>query len=315
MARASRLLAFGALAVSLCVVLLSSSGLEAKVPAPAQTSVQENLANAVALLVLSFIQAASALLPGLIVAFGISTLYSQRDRLSGKVRGGLVLLLLLGVAVLVTSRNLAAGEAPAQEQRTGGGAAKGAVLVKPHSGEETLMSDGTFARLADPSKTDGSLAEDWRQNLANALVQAIANGQEQVVIMFTRQGCPWCDRQLPVLQEAIRRRAATAGAGAAAAGVAFVGGGGGGGSGLLSAPLRVFILDAEEFPNLVRQFGVEAFPTSLVFGRPRVTPLLGRGFLDEETFDAVCREAALAEPEPEEGAPQRKRKGGRRLFR
>merc|ERR1740123_1502603 len=110
------------------------------------------------------------------------------------------------------------------------------------------------------------------------MVEAISAGREQVVIMFTRQGCPWCDKQLPVFREAIRRRAglsnAVAGGGAAAFATA------GGANSMLTAPLRVFLFYAEEFPQLMEQFQVQSFPTSLVFGRPRAAPLMGQGFLD-----------------------------------
>uniref|UniRef100_A0A7S4PW35 Thioredoxin domain-containing protein n=1 Tax=Alexandrium monilatum TaxID=311494 RepID=A0A7S4PW35_9DINO len=322
MARPQRLLACIALLACLCA-LLPSSGMIAKVPRP-EPSAQERLAHGLSGLVFHTVMVGYSLLPGLAVSLGLYSLYAQRDRLSTKARWGMALLLLVAAAALLSGRS-AISSAPGAEQRLAqGGSAEGEreLTVQPHSGEEVLMSDGSFVRLADPTKTDGSpVTEDWRQNLASALVQAIAQGQEQVVIMFTRQGCPWCDRQLPVLQEAIRRRSGVAaGASAAAASVAFVGGAGAGS--FLNAPLRVFILDAEEFPHLIQQFGVEAFPTSLVFGRPRVTPFMGRGYLDQETFEQVCREAALAEPEPEEGSAPRGRgkgKGGRRgpfgLFR
>mmetsp|Transcript_136676 Transcript_136676/g.380898 ORF Transcript_136676/g.380898 Transcript_136676/m.380898 type:complete len:316 (-) Transcript_136676:134-1081(-) len=315
MARPLRLLACSTLVVLLCA-LLHYDGVIAKVPHAAE-SAQHRIASALALLILQLIQAVITLLPGLVVALGISVFYMHRERLSPKSRGALTLLLVLLAAtgLLLTQRGGARGATDAAAAEVEGTSrTAGELAVTPHSGEEVLMSDGTFVRLADPSQTDGGpVSAGWRQGLAQALVTAIAQGQEQVVIMFTRQGCPWCDRQLPVLQEAIRRRqAALGGAGAAAPATAFVAAGGAGS--LLTAPLRVFILDAEEFPHLIQQFRVEAFPTSLIFGRPRVTPLMGRGFLDEETFEQVCREAAFAEPEPEEGAaPRRRRRRG--LFR
>ena len=57
--------------------------------------------------------------------------------------------------------------------------------------------------------------------------------ERQVVLDFSRRGCPHCARQVPVLQQVIRARAAQL------SGTAFVGS-------LASAPLRVFLLDAED---------------------------------------------------------------------
>ena len=39
------------------------------------------------------------------------------------------------------------------------------------------------------------------------LTTAIRSGREQVVIVFSREGCPWCEKQLPVVHRAMQRRA------------------------------------------------------------------------------------------------------------
>jgi len=194
-----------------------------------------------------------------------------------------------------------------------------------HSGEEVCNSEGQCIRLADPTKAEGQAAEGWQQSLAGAMTDAIRRGEEQVVLMFTREGCPWCDRQVPVIHRAIQKRMATTASGAkgvAAPALAFLGGAAGlGGSGLLMAPLRVFVLDAGEFPYLAQQFKIEAFPTSMVFGLPGVTPLVAKGYLDDDNFDQVIRAAAIAPP-PAGGVSGALGGGGggvkprrRRLFR
>jgi len=276
---------------------------------------QLQFAEYVAAAVLSVLQTITKLIPGLLLAASVWAMYSLRERLSLRARCGLVALLFTCIMVLTITTGKQLNQ-PADPPRVTtpprldavagtGPAPVGAV----RSGEEVLMNDGSFRRLADPNNIDGPVEEGWQQALAKGMVTAIASGSEQVVIMFTRQGCPWCERQLPVLQDAIRRRAAAGGnaAGAAGAGLAFVGGLGG--VGLLQSPLRVFVLDADEFPTLIQQFQVQAFPTSIIFGAPRVAPLLGKGFLDEDQLDQLLAAAATAQPEPEEQARPRRRRG------
>lgn len=329
MARRGRWLACGLLAASLFGLLHTSSS-TAMAKSHTFESLRLTLAHEALTFLITVIRLVFLCLPGLLVAFVYQWLFPRPSaggstpaprRLSKKaIGGGFVAFLLL----LVLSRPLLGGQpaAPSSAPEAAPQSDSEPLAAMPHSGEEVLMSDGNFVRLPDPSKTSGEPVDaTWRQGLSKALVTAIARGEEQVVIMFTRQGCPWCDRQLPVLQDAIRSRAelsgAMAGAGAAmgGAGAAFVAGGGPGD--LLNAPLRVFVMDADEFPQLIQQFGVEAFPTNIVFGRPRVPPLMSRGYLDEDQFSEICRQAALAEPEPEEGAapPRRKQKRRFGLFR
>lgn len=85
-------------------------------------------------------------------------------------------------------------------------------LKKPNSGEEVMLSNGTFIRISDPNKPDGSVVfEGWQSRLLMRMTTAIQKRQQQVVLVFTHQDCPGCDHlcrmQLPVLRRAIADRA------------------------------------------------------------------------------------------------------------
>mmetsp|Transcript_5601 Transcript_5601/g.10538 ORF Transcript_5601/g.10538 Transcript_5601/m.10538 type:complete len:320 (+) Transcript_5601:90-1049(+) len=316
MARLFRLAALSAAAMAFSALLQSASPLAAATTAGRIEAAQLQFAEYVAAVFLSVLQTITALLPGLLLAASIWAMYSLRERLSLRARCGFVALLFACLLALTVTRGKHLNESaepervatPVRLDNAGAGAAP-QPAGPVHSGEEVLMNDGSFRRLADPNKMDGPVEEGWQQALAKGMVNAIASGEEQVVIMFTRQGCPWCEKQLPVLQDAIRRRSAAGGnaAGAAGAGLAFVGGVKGGN--LLQSPLRIFVLDANEFPQLIQQFQIQAFPTSIIFGAPRVAPLMGKGFLDEDTLDQMLMAAATAQPEPEEQPRGRRRRG------
>jgi len=319
MARLFRVAVLGAATVSLSALLLNVSSLAAAITAGSRIeAAQLQFAEYVAAAVLTVLQTITSLLPGVLLAASIWAMYSLREQLPFRTRCGFVTLLftcLLALTVTMGTHVKQPAE-PEQVKRAvrldepGPVAGMAPQPVGPvHSGEEVLMNDGSFRRLADPNNIDGPVEQGWQQALAKGMVHAIASGSEQVVIMFTRRGCPWCEKQLPVLQEAIRRRAAAGSnaAGAAGAGLAFVGGVGGGS--FLQSPLRVFVLDADEFPQLVQQFQIEAFPTSIIFGPPRVAPLLGRGFLDDDQLDQMLAAAAMAQPEVEEQPRRRRRRG------
>lgn len=263
------------------------------------------------------------LLPGFAIAslgFYVYTRWGTMTRKSWAGVGGAVFLLAVFWAVNVRI-NAAARAVPAPDvPHVLEPEESGPVVGSVHSGEEVQLADGTWTRLPDPTKKSPTPRQGWQQGLATAMTDAIRKGEEQVVLVFSRQGCPWCDRQLPVLRRAILRRK---GGDVdlednAELPVAFVGGSAvmpppSMGGNLLFAPLRVFILDAGEFPTLAQEFKVEAFPTSLIFGSPGVTPMMGRGYLDDNTFDEVLRGMATQVPEMEGAAPQPRRR--RRLFR
>ncbi|CAK0872111.1 unnamed protein product, partial [Prorocentrum cordatum] len=204
------------------------------------------------------------------------------------------------------------------------------VVGTPHSGELVLTEDpdGRLALVSDPAAPSGDAAAGWQQRLVGEMTDTIKRGQEQVVTVFSREGCPWCDRQLPVLERAIQGRAGLGGGAAAAAlapafalptllGRAAVGLPGGGaapmgrGAGILFAPLRVFVFDAGEFPSMAQSFNVKAFPTTMAWGSPGVAPMVAQGYLDDEKFDQLLR--AVAQATPEGPAPEQKKKRG--LFR
>lgn len=188
----------------------------------------------------------------------------------------------------------------------------------PKSREEYLASDGTIAKIHDPrvvaggavGATEGQPVQpDWQTALIGSMVDAIKLGEKQVVIVFSRQGCPWCDKQVLVLHEALRRRASVGGSTLAGSPAEQA----------LRAleekpvllPIRVFVLDADEFPTLMQNFKVEAFPTVGIFGRPYVAPFFAPGFLDEATLEQLLAAIAVARPEGEATAPRRQGPVGR----
>merc|ERR1719228_1652797 len=59
-------------------------------------------------------------------------------------------------------------------------------------------------------------------------------------------------------------------------------------------PLRIFIIDAGEFPFMARRFRVEAFPTTVFFGRPGVTPIMAQGYLSDLQLSEVLQQIANA---------------------
>jgi len=169
------------------------------------------------------------------------------------------------------------------------------------SGELVLLQSGEVGIRAHPQANPGSVVpSDWRDHLAQAIQSSLMNGDAQVVLEFTRRGCTYCHKQLPVLQEAVQRRAADTGA--LAPGLAFAGAPSRAGS-MLFAPLRIFILDADEFQELANGFKVQAFPTMWFFGQPHVDPMVRQGFTDSAQLEEILRVVALKAP-PE---PQRKK--------
>mmetsp|Transcript_55379 Transcript_55379/g.125263 ORF Transcript_55379/g.125263 Transcript_55379/m.125263 type:complete len:323 (+) Transcript_55379:65-1033(+) len=274
-------------------------------------AVQSFLANGLLLLIVVAYRVISNVLPGLLFA-GLGYAW-YTDRISRKQWGVIGLIMLCcGCVMLLALR----AEAPGAGQGLAAGSPQGSALVGQgdvHSGEEVLTEDGRFVRLADPTKAPGSPVEEgWQQHLAGAMATALSRGREQVVLVFSRQGCPWCERQVPVIHEVMQSRAGSISSEPAAPGAAFAAGSSlTGGGNLLFAPLRVFILDAEEFPALAQNFNIQAFPTSLIFGAPRVPPLVAKGYLDEESFEEVLRSQAAAMPS--EAGPTRKTR--RRFLR
>eukprot|EP00933_Yihiella_yeosuensis_P040116 TRINITY_DN34345_c0_g1_i1.p1 TRINITY_DN34345_c0_g1~~TRINITY_DN34345_c0_g1_i1.p1 ORF type:complete len:443 (-),score=77.92 TRINITY_DN34345_c0_g1_i1:81-1349(-) len=257
------------------------------------------------------------LLPGLTVAVLGLALLTRRES-SSKWAWIALLLLLVGYAapwaVKLQSQIKAQPLLGGLQQGSDAAAGSPAPVGIPRSGEEVLLGDGKFLRFADPSKRgSGSREADegWQQRLIGDMTEAIKQGQDQILMVFSRQGCPWCDRQLPVLQRSIERRAANGpGAGAALGAPAFVASQPGlaavgmpmGGGGMMRyAPLRVFVFDADEFPYLAQAFKVEAFPTSIAWGPPGVTPVVAQGFLDESNLDQLLLQVATSAPG--EGVP------------
>jgi len=246
------------------------------------------------------LRAITAYLPGLALGAVAYALYLRRES-EGRSKtlwclAALFFAVMAFLGPLMMESAKGVSHAPAQVQ-----APTPAQAQLPHSGEVVLTSDrSACVRVADPRHPEGDAVEEgWQRLLWTSMADTIKNGEEQVVMVFTRQHCPWCERLLPVLQRAIAKRAAAITEGSTD------------GGGLLSSPLRIFMYDAQEFMPVVQQFQLEGFPTILAFGRPGVKPRMVPGYLGDEDFDRLIVDTAEAEPEPPKGA----RKKRRFLFR
>merc|ERR1719215_51009 len=249
------------------------------------------------------------------LALAVYFVYSRRQDMDRKKWATLVAVLACSAVIWAVHVRLSG--AGGSDSAPAGGSARTQAMVGPvHSGEAMVTKDGRVVTLPDPSQPEGApVQEGWQQALATAMTDAIKGGTDQVVLVFSRQGCPWCDRQLPVMGRAIQNRAReiAEATGGAAPGAAFVGGGGPGGMNMLLSPLRVFVLDAGEFPYLAQQFRIEAFPTNMFFGQPGAQPLMAQGYLNDEQLEEIIQAAAVASPQAQEQPkPRRKRRG---LFR
>jgi len=264
------------------------------------------------------------LLPGLIVTICGIALISPREKASRWAWIAVALLVASYAAPLsLQMQNAALGKQGAGVQSNEVMQEQERRIPPPRSGEEVLMSDGEFMRVADPDDLEGGATEGWQKRLFTTMTTAIQNSQEQVVMVFSREGCPWCDEQLPVLRKAIQSRAGMLNANAedeqestVEPAVAFVGGHAAVGmdtepeplqpaANLLEAPLRVFIFYAEEFPRLAEAFGIQAFLTTIAGGRAGVTPIAAQGFLDDERFEELLQTIATAQADEKKKKTQR----------
>lgn len=211
----------------------------------------------------------------------------------------LIVCVLVVVVVLRMMPRLAASRPPA-------GAARllpqpSGADVWPRSGEELFLGEGHFTRSPDPQVRLGARPmHGWRQRLLAAADAAVRDGAQQVVLVFAREGCPWCDRQVHVFRRAIVRRMPPRGAAGEllAAQTRREGVQLDGGALLPAAPLRVFVLDADELPELAGEYRVQAFPTIVAWGLPGTVPARVQGFLDDGAFDQFLRAAASSRRSP-----------------
>ncbi|CAJ1389623.1 unnamed protein product [Effrenium voratum] len=227
-------------------------------------------------------QLALALCPGLAVAGGGFALYKRREcrpKPMWYITAAIFVMLALCLPLVLPEAPKA--QAPAEPR---------------HSGELTLQR-GQIVLVSDPR--GGREKEGWQQALWTSMAEALQKGEEQVVMVFTRPACPWCEKLHPVLEGAIKRRQEAMGSVPEDA------------PPLLKAPLRVFVFDASEFSPIMRRFGVEGFPTLFFFGPPGSRPTTVPGYLGDEDFDKVLMAAASAEVEP----PPEERRKRRGLFR
>jgi len=132
-----------------------------------------------------------------------------------------------------------------------------------------------------PHSGGSAVQEGWQMELLDNLKDALDIGTSQVTILFTMKDCPWCEQMLTVVGEAVERRSAAEPAVAPR------------GADMLRSPLRVFVLDSDDFPSVAAQFGAKMFPTTVVFGHKETTPVMAYGFLSEENFDEMLRVAVL----------------------
>jgi thiol-disulfide isomerase/thioredoxin len=149
------------------------------------------------------------------------------------------------------------------------------------SGELVCSKDGQCSLRPDPRQPAGAdPGADWTQGLSLALTESLKSGREQVVIVFSRQNCPWCDKMKPVLERALIERSKVA-----------TGGDPNPSDGLLRSALRVFVIDAGQFASLTQSFGVKSFPTSMFFGVPGQDPVMAEGYLDDAKFKQHLKDA------------------------
>ncbi|CAJ1401232.1 unnamed protein product [Effrenium voratum] len=224
--------------------------------------------------------------------YAANALYNKRTLAGLAVAAGLTFgLIFLGARLRAAADGAGA---------TGSLDASGNVV---RSGELVLLRNGEVVTRADPRQgPEAAAGPGWQEALAAAIQTALVSGQEQVVLEFSRPGCTYCAKMLPVLQAVVRGRAAATGA--LAPGLAFAAP-----RNLALAPLRVFLLDAEEFPQLAQGFQVQAFPTLWVFGQPKVDPIVAKGFLEQAQLEEILQMEAMKKPPPEP------KKGLARLFR
>mmetsp|Transcript_41797 Transcript_41797/g.110650 ORF Transcript_41797/g.110650 Transcript_41797/m.110650 type:complete len:417 (-) Transcript_41797:458-1708(-) len=171
----------------------------------------------------------------------------------------------------------------------------GGAALLPRSGEEVLQFDGTFSRTAC---SDWGADENWQSLLVGSLQTALNEGRQQVSVMFSRQGCPWCDRQLVVFHQIMQRRAGEISESGRETVTSLAEVDSRGSlvlepSDLRHAALRLFVIDGGEFPEMMAEFKIQAFPTTLVFGGSGITPSMAKGFVDDVALESMLHEVSL----------------------
>lgn len=243
------------------------------------------------------------MIPGMAIVLVCYTIYRLTKANAWNRRTALLLTLALLLTYGLIRIGSKMGQLPAEE----GMVNRDETGREIRSGELVLLQNGEVALRPHPQRDPGTaVPQDWRDFLAQSIQYSLMSGNAQVVLEFTRRGCTFCHKQLPVLQEAVQRRASATGA--PAPGLAFAGAGAAPPGNVLFAPLRIFILDAEEFQELAAGFQVQAYPTLWIFGLPRVEPEIHMGFLDGTQFDQLLRTVAL-KPQPPEEKPNKKGRG------
>lgn len=227
-----------------------------------------------------------AVLPGLALA-ALGAACSKRSFLTRQSRA----LLCISAVAALSFWGSASGVRPAAS----GDAPVEVDFQTMRSGEVQRWEDGWRVRRPMPSRRAQLMA-----SVAEAVSEALRTQRAQVILMFTRQGCPWCDRQVPVFHRALQNRSKDiAEAAAIVAEMEVLSIAGMGGTSI--SRLRVFFLDASEVPELARSFRIEAFPTSVLFCPKGGAPVVVKGFLGDDDLQELLRAVALMHHSRDEG--------------
>lgn len=216
-------------------------------------------------------------IPGITVAF--AAYYASRNMFRERpsrnaLRGGALFTIVCcgaGLLWIISQRSptVAPNPAPVLMDRSGPQVSFGQQHSTLHSGEWICEDDGQCIIRAHP-------------DLGWVMGDALKRGKDQMIIVFARRGCPWCEKLVPVIQKAVLGRSKDV---SAATTVERDD------DSLLNAPLRVFVIDAGELDGLSERFGVTTFPTIMFFGKSGQEPLVAEGYLDEEGFSEFVRTA------------------------
>lgn len=273
-------LRLGELGIVLCCAAVSSYSIGNMLFSAPSNDMQQKYVDAEKLLT-DFAQTLYAWLfrfiPGITVAF--AAYYASRHMLwerpsRSALRGGALLTLVCCGASLLWETlqwnpTVAPNPAPVPMEGSGPQHSFGKQHVSLHSGEWICENDGQCFMRAHP-------------DLGWVMGDILKRGKDQMVIVFARQDCPWCQKLLPVIQKTIIGRSND---------ISAVGTVERDDDSLLHTPLRVFVIDAGELDELAKRFGVTAFPTIMFFGKSGQEPLVAEGYLDEEGFSEFVRTA------------------------
>eukprot|EP00930_Biecheleria_cincta_P075307 TRINITY_DN62472_c0_g1_i1.p1 TRINITY_DN62472_c0_g1~~TRINITY_DN62472_c0_g1_i1.p1 ORF type:complete len:299 (-),score=29.87 TRINITY_DN62472_c0_g1_i1:148-1044(-) len=272
------------LGIVVCCAVLSSSSLGSLLFSTPSRDVQQKYTNAEQLLTelgQTLYTGLSHFIPGIFVAFtayyASCNVHWERPSRSALRGGALFAGVCCGAGllwvILMRSPTVAPESAPVPTGRHQFSYNQQHVTTR--SGEWICTDDGQCVMRRHP-------------DLGWVMSDALRQGKDQMVIVFSRPDCPWCEKLVPVIQKALRGRSEDVAAADTVAQDA---------DSMLKSPLRVFVIDAGELGNLTERFGVSAFPTIMFFGRSGQEPLVAEGYLDEKGFSEFVRTAGESSSE------------------